>query len=166
MCYMPGEAGVEGAGMGFRDCGRGALLSEYVAYFVYESAPALKATNYVEKLAASRCKIVSGDRLWCGTCHQPHRVQVAEQRVAWFRERCLGCHQSKECARGPDCASCHMSAQRVIGGGHGMLTDHSIPRVASIGSPASPDLWGPPGFSTAGRGAAELALPYAADSSR
>ncbi len=160
-CHMSGEARVDRAGMRFKDYRPGALLSEYVAYFVYQSAPALKATNYVEKLAASRCRLVSGDRLWCGTCHQPHRVPAAEERVAWFRERCLGCHQSKECARGPDCASCHMPSQRVIGGGHGMLTDHSIPRVPSTGSPASADLWRLQGFSTADRGSRELGLAYA-----
>ena len=161
-CHMSGEAREARLGMRFADYRPGALLADYAAYFVYEGAPPLKATSYVEKLAASRCKAVSGDRLWCGTCHDPHRTPAAGERVAWYRERCLGCHQPAQCRRGTNCVACHMPRGPVVGGGHGVLTDHSIPRRASSPESLPPrDVWKLQPFSKADAGARELGLAYA-----
>ena len=199
-CHMSGEARVARVGMRFEEYRPGALLSDYAAYFVFQGAPPLKATSYVEKLAASRCKAVSGDRLWCGTCHDPHRTPAAGERVAWYRSRCLGCHQQAQCqrtsAQGPvarrhttkelarpsggaldpgpvvrefpnsDCIACHMPRGRVVGVGHGVLTDHSIPRLASSLQPEPRDVWKLQPFSQADAGPRELGLAYAEVSTR
>jgi tetratricopeptide (TPR) repeat protein len=161
-CHMSGEARETRAGHRFEDYRPGALLAGYAAYFVYEGAPSLKATSYVEKLAASRCKIASGNRMWCGTCHDPHRVPPAAERVSWFRTACLGCHQPAECKRGANCISCHMPKGHVEGGGHGVLTDHGIPRIPSqTAASESKNLWKLQPFSPADAGRRELGLAYA-----
>ncbi|MEO7143982.1 MAG: tetratricopeptide repeat protein [Bryobacteraceae bacterium] len=160
-CHMSGEARIARAGRQLREYRAGALLSDYVAYFVYGQAAALKATSYVEKLAASRCKIASGEKLWCGTCHDPHRVPAAEERVAWYRAKCMSCHNAAECNRGPDCVGCHMPKGHVVDGGHGVLTDHSIPRRPGQILRPSGDDWKLQAFSIADRGARELGLAYA-----
>ncbi len=165
-CHMSGEARVARVGMRFEEYRPGALLSDYAAYFVFQGAPSLKATSYVEKLAASRCKAVSGDRLWCGTCHDPHRTPAAGERVAWYRERCLGCHQPAQCQRGSDCVACHMPRGRVVGVGHGVLTDHSIPRRASSPESEPRDVWKLQPFSKADAEPRELGLAYAEISAR
>ena len=165
-CHMSGEARETRAGKRFEDYRPGALLTDYAAYFVYEGAPALKATSYVEKLAASRCKIASGARMWCGTCHDPHRVPPPAERVSWYRSACLGCHQPAECKRGNDCVSCHMPKGHVEGGGHGVLTDHSIPRLPSHVATESRNLWKLRPFSAADAGLRELGLAYAETTAR
>ena len=129
-CHLTGEARINLSGEQLALYKPGAPLGDYVAFFVYEGAAGrgLKATSHVEKLARSRCKRQSGDRLWCGTCHDPHRTPSAEARASWYRQKCLGCHKTDDCARGQDCVGCHMPRARVVGGGHGVLTDHGIPR--------------------------------------
>jgi hypothetical protein len=131
-CHLTGEARVNLPSKQIAMYRPGQPLNDYVAFFVYQSATGqeLKATSHVEKLSRSRCKQASGDRLWCGACHDPHRVPAAETRVAWYRDKCLACHTPEQCRRGDDCASCHMPRARAVNGGHGVLTDHSIPRRA------------------------------------
>ena len=165
-CHMSGEARVARVGKRFEEYRPGALLADDVAYFVFQGAPPLKATSYVEKLAASRCKAVSGDRLWCGTCHDPHRTPAAAERVAWYRARCLECHQGAQCRRGSDCIACHMPRASVVGVGHGVLTDHSIPRTPSNADSEPEDLWKLQPFSQADAGPRELGLAYAEISAR
>lgn len=132
-CHLSGEARIERPGKKLAVYRPGELLSNYVTYYIYEAAAegGLKATSHVEKLAQSRCKRSSGDRLWCGTCHNPHALPPPEQRAAYYRARCMSCHERQQCARGEDCAGCHMPRAPVIDGGHGVLTDHSIPRDPS-----------------------------------
>lgn len=160
-CHMSGEARVARPEKQFKDFRPGELLSSYVAYFVFDGPSALKATSYVEKLAASQCKIGSGDGLWCGTCHDPHRVPAPAQRAAWFNAKCTACHQQSACRRGPDCISCHMKKGRAVDGGHGVLTDHSIPRIANPPPGKAETSWKLRGFSKLDTGERELGLAYA-----
>lgn len=150
-CHLSGEARIEKADKRLAMYRPGDLLSEYVAYFTAEGG-AMKATSHYEKLEASACKQASGDKLWCGSCHSPHRQVSAEAA-------CQSCHTPDNCSRGPGCASCHMPKAGVVDGGHGVLTDHSIPR--RVGSPAATPgavlrAW--PGYGSSRR---ELGLAYA-----
>jgi predicted CXXCH cytochrome family protein len=136
-CHLSGEARVNLPGRSIAMFRPGEPLRDFVSYFVPAGATgaAVKATGYVEKLQTSRCKVVSGDRLWCGTCHDPHAVPEPLEAAAYFRGKCLGCHQQAECTRGPDCRSCHMPRAQAIDGNHGVLTDHGIPRIATTATP-------------------------------
>jgi hypothetical protein len=140
-CHLSGEARIALAGRQISDYRAGSLLADYVSYFVSDVPSTLRATSHVEKLEASRCKQASGDRLWCGTCHDPHRLPDAADRVDWYRSKCQTCHAAGECQRGDDCASCHMPKGRVVDGGHGVLTDHSIPRRQGTSRQESPGSW-------------------------
>jgi len=161
-CHLSGETRIEKAGRKLPDFRPGNALSDYVAYFVYGDRRAtLKATSHVEKMYGSRCKISSGDRLWCGSCHDPHTVPAPDQRMSWYRAKCLGCHESGNCKRGDGCISCHMPKSRVVDGGHGVLTDHSIPRRAVRIAFEQPFPWRLVGFSAADSGHRELGLAYA-----
>jgi hypothetical protein len=162
-CHLSGDARVARAGQQLADYRPGALLSDFVAYFVSEERGALQVNSHVEKLAQSMCKRSSGDRLWCATCHDPHRLPAAAERAAFFRSRCLTCHQPADCTRGPDCVSCHMPKTAASDAGHGVFTDHSIPR--DPGKPAnqarnSSASWKIRGFSSADSGDRELGLAY------
>jgi Flp pilus assembly protein TadD len=137
-CHLTGEARIARAGRALAAFRPGDLLSDFVVSFVSADPQTqiLKATSHVEKLWQSRCKKAGGDRLWCGSCHDPHFIPGEKERVHYFRDKCLTCHQTDNCttkvelrrANGDDCAGCHMPKNRVVDGGHGVLTDHTIAR--------------------------------------
>ena len=160
-CHLTGQSRVVKAGRRLEDYRPGGALSEFVAVIVPAGNDGFQATSHVEKLAESACKRGAGDRLWCGTCHDPHGVPAPLERVAWFRAKCLTCHETTQCSRGPDCASCHMPKTRALDAGHGVFTDHSIPRLPSSKRGQGVKSWNLRGFSPADAGARELGLAYA-----
>ena len=100
----------------------GMRLSDLVRYETKPQLPGtpLSTTSHFERLAASACAKSSGDRLWCGTCHNPHPVEAKSNT-------CLACHTGNNvCRRGPDCASCHMPKNTAPDSGHAIFTDHWI----------------------------------------
>lgn len=136
-CHLSGEVRVMRAGRGHQLFVAGEKLSDSVSVFVRAGgAPGMKVTSHVEKLAQSACKRASRERMWCGTCHDPHFVPRPAERAAWFRQKCLGCHESAACRESQavrrksedDCVACHMPASRVTDAEHVVYTDHSIPR--------------------------------------
>ena len=116
----------------------------------------LRVTSHVENLAQSACKRASGDKMWCGSCHDPHTPPDPAEKVAYFRSKCLSCHQTQDCraakearlANGDSCTQCHMPRGPANDIQHVVFTDHSIRR-----KPAGP------GAAPASDSAAEL-VPY------
>lgn len=130
-CHLSGEIRVERAGKSMKDFSAGAKLSDYAVAFVRQSSsPAMKVTSHVENLAQSACSQGSGDRLWCGSCHDPHASPSPTEKVAWFRAKCQSCHEAGVCNRGNNCVACHMPRSPVSDADHVVYTDHSIPRRA------------------------------------
>jgi Tetratricopeptide repeat/Cytochrome c554 and c-prime len=136
-CHLAGEVRVMRPGRDWQSFQPGQLLSDSMTVFVRANASAgMKVTSHVENLAQSACKRGSGDRLWCGTCHDPHTVPKASERLTGFRQKCLGCHDTGACketktaraARQDDCIGCHMPKNPVVDAQHVTYTDHSIPR--------------------------------------
>jgi tetratricopeptide (TPR) repeat protein len=72
------------------------------------------------------------------SCHDPHRLPAAEERVAWYRGRCLTCHAEAACSlpaatrreQSPadSCIDCHMPRGGTADVAHAALTDHRLPR--------------------------------------
>jgi predicted CXXCH cytochrome family protein len=136
-CHLNGEVRVMRPGRDWRSYHPGDRLSDSVVVLVRGGeGSGLKVTSHMENLAQSACKRGAGDRLWCGTCHDPHSVPEADRRSAWFRQKCLGCHDTAACAetnavrasRHDDCIGCHMPKTTVTDAQHVVYTDHSIPR--------------------------------------
>ena len=136
-CHLSGEVRVMRPGATWQTYRAGDRLPDSVTVFVRAGAAAgMKVTSHFEDLARSACQRGSGDRLWCGTCHDPHLVPEPAKRAAWFRTKCLGCHTETACtetyaARGrkhDDCTACHMPKNPVADAQHVVFTDHSIPR--------------------------------------
>jgi hypothetical protein len=140
-CHLTGVARIDKPGRDSGSFRAGELLSGYVSVFVWSGAPAdMKVTSHFEKLAQSRCKIESGDRLWCGSCHDPHSLPSSEQKASYFRNKCLECHAANapckvsaelRARNGNRCVDCHMPKNTVIDVAHAVYTDHSIPRRGS-----------------------------------
>ena len=169
-CHLSGEIRVPKAGMDEQSFRPGGRLSDFVTVFVRSgSAAQRKVTSHVENLAQSACKRASGDKMWCGTCHDPHFVPAANEKAAYFRGKCLSCHKTSDCgasqtsrqANGDDCAECHMPHNPVSDVDHVVFTDHSIrkrPAAASELPPADADLVR---FGGGPAGPRDLGLAYA-----
>jgi predicted CXXCH cytochrome family protein len=164
-CHLTGQSRVTRADRQLANYRPGDLLSDFVACLVPTGAGEFQVNSHVEKLAQSGCKRTAGDRLWCGSCHDPHSVPSPSERAAWFRTKCLSCHEQARCARGFDCAGCHMPKSPAADAGHGVFTDHSIPRTpaarAGRAGAQTAASWTLRGFSAADTGDRELGLAYA-----
>ena len=174
-CHLTGEVRVTRAGRDWQSYQPGDRLADSISVFVRSGEPAgLKVTSHVEKLAQSACKRGAGDRLWCGTCHDPHTVPSAAERAAWFRQKCLGCHDTGACRetrpararRQDDCIGCHMPKNSVTDAQHVVYTDHSIPRRPRPGGAAAPKSLELVAFGGGTADPRDLAMAYAIASSR
>ena len=125
------------AGASWNSYRAGDRLDDSVTVFVRDGVtPGMRVTSHFEKLAQSACRRASGDKLWCGSCHDPHTVPAAGERAAWFRRKCESCHAENACKetranrarRQDDCVACHMPKSAVTDAQHVVYTDHSIPR--------------------------------------
>jgi len=146
-CHLEGDVSVERSGHSALNYRPGESISTYLAYYVRAGANLTdRAVSEVEQLSQSTCKRTSGDRMSCMSCHDPHYTPDESHRVAYFRGKCLDCHNRPEFAinhhpETPDCTSCHMprtGARNVL---HVAWTDHCIRgnrNDAPIESPVQP----------------------------
>lgn len=141
-CHMEGRVSIERAGKHVYEFRPGDLLSDYIRYYVLAgSSQTLGAVSQVEALAESTCKKMSGDKMSCTSCHDPHFSPSAQERVDYFRGKCLACHGeafgAKHHAKQRDCTACHMPELASKDVAHTEVTDHRIPRVPNL-SPQLP----------------------------
>jgi hypothetical protein len=151
-CHLSGEIRVPKAGKDDLSFTAGQRLTDDLTVFVRSgSASELRVTSHVENLAQSACKRASGNKFWCGTCHDPHSVPSAAEEVAYYRSKCLACHSISDCrtqpssrqANGDNCIACHMPRNPPSDVEHVVFTDHSIrrrPAPASGSTRADADL--------------------------
>jgi predicted CXXCH cytochrome family protein len=139
-CHFEGTVAVQQPGKHAYEFQPGERLSDYVHYFVLTETrmQAPRALSQFEALSLSTCKRSSGDKMWCGSCHDPHSEPSPEQKVAYYRSKCLVCHGerfgAKHHADKPDCTHCHMPQLPSKDVAHTESTDHRILRYPS-GSP-------------------------------
>lgn len=136
-CHLKGIARVPNPGKQFTDFVVGQPLEKTFTTYIYSMSngeqPPFKVISHSEQLALSRCKRVSGNGMWCGTCHDPHNEPT--NVVPYYRSKCLGCHAKTHFAtshpsRSSDCIACHMPKREANDGGHTVFTDHRIQRTA------------------------------------
>jgi hypothetical protein len=137
-CHLEGDVSVSRAGHSPLDYRPGEPISTYLAFYVRAGANLTdRAVSEIEQLGQSTCKRVSGDRMSCMNCHDPHYTPDAAHQAAFFRGKCLACHNQPEFAKthhpeNPDCTNCHMprtGARNVL---HVAWTDHRIRRVPEM----------------------------------
>jgi hypothetical protein len=140
-CHLEGAHRVLRRGRDLFDYRPGLPLEEFIAVYVKpkEQAGDLTFVGHVEQMHASQCFQASKGRMGCITCHDPHSLPGAAERVAFHRQRCLQCHDTKGCSEpltvrrsvSPEdsCIQCHMpdSKSEIL---HAAVTDHRILRRA------------------------------------
>ncbi|MGA8740466.1 MAG: tetratricopeptide repeat protein [Terracidiphilus sp.] len=137
-CHLEGQAAVVRNGKRMEDFAPGDDLFDYALFFKYagESGSGGRATSQWEALLRSQCKKQSGDRLTCTTCHDPHSPPTPEEKVTFYREKCLQCHNTAGFAErhhpeNADCTACHMARPPSNDIAHEQVTDHWIKRRVS-----------------------------------
>jgi tetratricopeptide (TPR) repeat protein len=131
-CHFEGTAAVEQPGKHLYEFRPGERLSDYEHYFLLpgNQPQTAQALSQFEALSLSACKRQSGDRMWCGSCHDPHAEPSASEKAAYYRGKCLKCHgeafATRHHADKPDCTSCHMPALPSKDVAHTEGTDHRI----------------------------------------
>lgn len=141
-CHLEGDAAVYRAGKSLSMYQPGESLNDLVVYFVNTERPGFgeRATSQYEALLRSACKRATGDRLTCTSCHDPHGDPSPEQRVAFYRSKCLACHTGAKMAEEhhpeqKDCAECHMPTRKSRDISHEQLTDHDIEKRPAKSEP-------------------------------
>jgi hypothetical protein len=171
-CHLMGIARI--ARRGAQPYTPGAALFDSTSVFLWtEGERPLPANSHFEQLVRSACWRQSQGKLWCGSCHDPHRAVPPAERAAWYRQRCETCHDrsAAPCAAplaerkrvADNCISCHMPSRESATVQHAARTDHTIPRRPQTSSeltgiPADAELKPFPGSTAANR---ELGLAWA-----
>ena len=133
-CHFEGTVAVEQPGKRLYRFQPGDRLSDYIHYFLLLGTPSekIQALSQVEALSLSVCKRKSGDKMWCVSCHDPHKEPSAAEKVGYYRGKCLNCHGerfgTKHHPDKPDCTQCHMPALPNEAVAHTESTDHRILR--------------------------------------
>ncbi|MDP6553383.1 MAG: cytochrome c3 family protein [Pirellulaceae bacterium] len=107
-----------------------------------------KAVSQVEQMSASKCYQASDGRLGCISCHDPHGLPAEAEREAFYRKRCLECHEDVSRCSAPiaerdlesdSCIACHMPRLAANNVPHTSQTDHHVLRrpVADLPSHTS-----------------------------
>jgi hypothetical protein len=153
-CHFQGVVAVLQPGKHMYHFQPGDRLSDYAHYFLLPADPKLEtpqALSQYEALSQSVCKRRSGEKMWCGSCHDAHGEPSADEKAAYYRGKCLGCHgenfAQKHYPEKPDCRGCHMPALSSIEMTHTEKTDHRImrfptptpvPQLLTRGKPLTP----------------------------
>jgi predicted CXXCH cytochrome family protein len=146
-CHLEGDTRIEHSGRKVDDYKPGERIADYLSYFVYaDDSMMSRGVSEVEEFGLSKCKRVSGDRMSCMNCHDPHYSPPPPEQAGFYRKKCLGCHTAPKYATthfnmNPDCTSCHMPKGKVEKVPHIAWTDHRIRQ--------NPDPFGAPNSSTA-----------------
>ncbi len=143
-CHLQGRQRVLRAGRGLMDFRPGMPFEEFFNVFVTPDAGEQgKTVGHFEEMRQSLCwQRTEGEaRLGCISCHDPHLKPAPDGRVAFFRERCVRCHEGagkKVCsepaaervkkAPGDSCIDCHMPPRNAKDVVHAALSDHRVPR--------------------------------------
>jgi Flp pilus assembly protein TadD len=138
-CHLQGSYRFTRAGRGPLDFRPGLPIHRFWAIYMEKgNRETFEAVGHVEQMESSRCFRASQGRLGCISCHDPHSLPAASAKAAFYRDRCLACHEQRGCAlpaaerrargQGENCVACHMPRLAMTNIPHTAATDHRIPR--------------------------------------
>lgn len=141
-CHLGGKERVLRYGRSFHDFRPGRPMDDVWTVFISgtgnKKGGKSQFISHVGQMRASVCFRSSSGRLGCISCHNAHREPTAEEKVEFYRSRCLSCHSRKSCSlpaeerlRPPasnSCFHCHMPQLTSSDIPHASETDHRIIR--------------------------------------
>jgi hypothetical protein len=149
-CHVLADHRVDRPGRETFDFRPGLPTSAFFAVFNRTGPTGNKAVGHVEQMKASRCYRASEGRLGCTSCHDPHQLPAPQERLDYYRRKCLDCHDQRGCtvpeparrkqSPGDSCIDCHMPVTSSVDIVHIATTDHRIlrsPENEEVVPPAS-----------------------------
>jgi predicted CXXCH cytochrome family protein len=149
-CHQGGDVRVPQPLKHAEDFRPGVELNDVLAIFKVprkrgEISPPDVLLEHYFSMTLSKCYRSSVGALRCTSCHDPHGQPSGAQAVAFYREKCLACHNSQPCKlsqaertkTNDDCAACHMPKRTAKNIVHAALTEHRIIRRAGEPFPES-----------------------------
>jgi hypothetical protein len=141
-CHMSGEERVTRHGRLDTDFRPGMHFDDVWVAFVrgtrVDASGAILAVSQVEQTLSSICSQRSEGRFGCLSCHDPHYSPAENEKVSFYRDKCLACHQERGCALPVDqrrqeiaddsCIGCHMPTTSLRGIPHTAQIDHRVLR--------------------------------------
>ena len=140
-CHQGADARVLMPGKGYADFRPGTPLAETLALFKLPARPGQSPESEVLEhdfsMRFSKCFTATRGKLVCQSCHDPHASPAGERKTAFYREKCLQCHQDSSCTlpateraqrNQNDCTGCHMERRDLTTFSHSALTNHRIVR--------------------------------------
>ena len=99
-CHLQGWFRFPRAGRDWFDFRPSLPLHRFLAVFVKKNGNQGKfeVDGQVEQMESSRCFRASQGQLGCISCHDPHRLPDPATKAAYYRERCLECHEKDGCS--------------------------------------------------------------------
>ena len=139
-CHLQGERTIPRYGRGFFDFRPGQPLEDCLLIMVQgervDDRGRTRPVSQVEQMRSSACFQKSAGKLGCISCHDPHESPAEEQRVEYYRGRCLDCHADRGCSlpaaeqsaapANGSCMHCHMPRLETKDVAHTSLTDHRV----------------------------------------
>lgn len=129
-CHELAEARIPLPGKSFQDYRPGVPLLRTEAIFKSQLLLGWNLEEWSDEMVTSKCYRLSKGAMRCSTCHDPHLTPTAEEAPAFYRSKCLTCHQSNSCTLPlskrqqtepvDNCIACHMPK-------------HSAPKLVKIG---------------------------------
>ncbi len=139
-CHQIGDVRVLKSGKEHHSFRPGTALDDTMSILLVppkrEAPPQQDLLEHYYSMTLSKCYRASGERLTCISCHDPHVEPSSQDAPAYFREKCLKCHNEKNCTAplhvreqqqpADDCAGCHMKKRDVREISHSSITNHRI----------------------------------------
>lgn len=158
-CHLKGTANIPRKGQSFYDFRPGQKLDDWLCVFVEKSASAeslgsSSVVSQVQQMRVSQCYLRSDGNLGCISCHDPHYQPPPDEKIQFFRNRCIRCHVNAEqsCAlpeneqgeppASGSCIHCHMPQMTPKDIVHTSRSDHRILRSPIIDIPVEPRVHG------------------------
>ncbi len=152
-CHILGDDHVAKPGRSAFDFRPSFDTSDFFAVFERTSKQETRAVGQVEQMKLSRCYRESKGQMGCTSCHDPHQIPDEQKRVAYYRGKCLECHEQPGCSlpiavrqtrNQDDCIACHMPAAPKTDIIHVATRDHRVLRAAESqaaaeSAPSRPD---------------------------
>lgn len=143
-CHLSGQDRILRAGRSDDDFRPGDLVTDIWTIFSKGSKAtvgrAAEAVSQVEQMLTSRCYTASDGGFGCVSCHDPHSVPRPSETAAFYRSRCMTCHdhgqvecsspraERLETSPQDSCIQCHMPRLSTDDVPHTAQTDHRVLR--------------------------------------
>jgi Flp pilus assembly protein TadD len=152
-CHLQGEMRVARSDYDDFDFRPGMLFSDVWLAFLSPNEVAdggLSKVSHAEQMLSSGCYAGSQGAFGCISCHDPHRVPSTEEKIGFYRNKCIACHEGasrkpcsvpveerKQTSAEDSCIVCHMPPIDAPQVTHATRTDHRVirkPGAASNGA--------------------------------